>query len=159
MKFREPNAVAKGFKLAMVSAMMVASMSTAQAQISEADIQQFANALSQAANQKNVGRIAQLVDNNVLISLSRNGKTTTLNKDSYLRLLQDNWSKTSNYHYQINISNVIIAGNQAKADIQTIETLTENGKPERLITSSRATFSAPDSGAMLLRAVSQLTIE
>lgn len=159
MKFRETNAVAKGFKLAMVSAIMVASMSTAQAQISEADIQQFANALSQAANQKNVGRIAQLVDNNVLISLSRNGKTTTLNKDSYLRLLQDNWSKTSNYHYQINISNVIIAGNQAKADIQTIETLTENGKPERLITSSRATFSAPDSGAMLLRAVSQLTIE
>lgn len=143
----------------LLGATMILNMASANAQISEADIQQFATALSQAANQKNVGRIANLVDDNVLISLSRNGKTTTLNKDSYLRLLQDNWSKTSNYHYQINITNVIIAGNQAKADVQTIETLTENGKPQRLITSSRATFSAPNSGAMLLRAVSQLTIE
>lgn len=147
------------FLKGLLGATMMLGMATANAQISEADIQQFAQSLSQAANQKNVGKIAQLVDDGVLISLSRNGKTTTLNKDSYLRLLQDNWSRTSNYHYNITITNVIIAGNQAKADVQTVETLTENGKPERLITSSRATFSAPDSGAMLLRAVSQLTIE
>lgn len=132
---------------------------SAHADITEANVQQFASQLSQAANQKNVNRIAQLVDDDVLISLSRNGKSTTLNKSSYLRLLQTNWSNSSNYHYDISINNVVIAGNQAKADIQTVETLIKNGKPERLVTTSRATFGVTNANAMLLRAVSQLTIE
>lgn len=156
------NKFYKNFKLlAMVTPLVLGLLmgNTARADITDAQIQQFAQALSQAANQKNIGQISQLVDDKVLISLSRNRRTTTLNKDSYLKLLQDNWAKTSNYHYQISISNVLIAGNQAKADIQTTETMTENGRPERLITTSRATFIAPASGVMLLRAVSQLTIE
>lgn len=129
------------------------------AQITETQVQQFAQAISQAANQKSVDKLAQLVDDNALISLSRKGKTTTLNKNNYLELLQNNWSKTNNYHYAININNVVISGDQAKADVKTVEALMENGKPIRLITNSRVTFSASHSGAILVRAVSQLTIE
>lgn len=145
--------------LSMIFCVSILVASPAYADITEASVQRFANQLSQAANQKNVNRIAQMVDDDVLISLSRNGKSTTLNKASYLRLLQTNWSKTSNYHYDIVVNNVVISGNQAKADIQTVETLTENGKPERLVTSSRATFGSTNSDVILLRAVSQLTID
>lgn len=155
-KIITPKALANLTGALCVSALLA---TPAYADITEATVQQFANQLSQAANQKNVNRIAQLVDDSVLISLSRNGKSTTLNKANYLKLLQTNWSKASNYHYEISINNVVISGNQAKADIQTVETLTENGRPERLVTSSRATFSSPNSDVVLLRAVSQLTIE
>lgn len=154
-KFSKKSFIAVGGAL-LVSTFLA---TPANAEITEANVQQFASQLSQAANQKNVGRIAQLVDDGVLISLSRNGKSTTLDKASYLRLLQSNWSKSSNYHYDISINNVVIAGNQAKADIQTVETLINNGKPERLVTQSRATFGVANSNTMLLRAVSQLTIE
>lgn len=159
-----PNAVLKKSSTVLGSvgtAMLFSTLliSPAHADITEANVQQFASQLSQAANQKNVNRVAQLVDDNVLISLSRNGKSTTLNKASYLRLLQNNWASATNYHYEISINNVVISGNQAKADVQTIETLIKNGRPERLVTTSRATFNASNSDAMLLRAVSQLTIE
>lgn len=149
----------KSLSILATVALMIGAIQPANADITEAQIKQFAQKLSQAANQKNISQISRLVDDKVLISLSRNRRTTTLNKDSYLKLLQDNWAKTANYHYQISINNVLIAGDQAKADIQTIETMTENGRAERLITTSRATFAAPATGVMLLRAVSQLTIE
>lgn len=97
--------------LSMIFCVSTLVASPAYADITEASVQRFANQLSQAANQKNVNRIAQMVDDDVLISLSRNGKSTTLNKASYLRLLQTNWSKTSNYHYDIVVNNVVISGN------------------------------------------------
>lgn len=129
------------------------------ANISEQDIQTFAKNITQAANQRNINQIANLVDDNVLISLSRNGKTTTLNKDSYLNLLQNNWSDASQYQYIMTINDVVISGNQAKANIQTVENIIKQGKLAKLTTTSRVTFAMPSSGVVLVRAVSQLTIE
>ena len=94
-----------------------------------------------------------------LISLSRRGKTTSLDKSAYLKLLQDSWSKSTNYSYDISISNIVISGEQAKADVKTVETWVRDGQQRTMSTTSRATLKSDNNNAVLLRAVSQVTIE
>ena len=82
-----------------------------------------------------------------------------MDKTSYLSLLQNNWSKASQYRYDIAVTNVVMMGNQAKADVVTTEVLTENGVSMRLVTTSRTTFTETANGLVLSRAICQLTIE
>lgn len=143
----------------LVASLVLVSTSPAYADISEADVQNFASQMSAAANAKNAAKVSRLIDDDVLIAVTRKGKSGTLNKQSYLNLLQSNWSKTGAYSYSIRIDNIVISGDQARAQVQTVETLTENGKPTRLVTDSRATFNKGKSGVVLTRSISQLTIE
>lgn len=142
----------------LVATTLVASPAQA-ATMSEADLQNYAVTMTAAANAKSVSRVNRLIDDNALISVTRKGRVSTLNKTSYLNLLQLNWAKTHIYSYQMRLDNAVITGNQAKADIQTIEVLEERGQITRLITDSRATFVKTDNGVVLTRAFSQLTIE
>lgn len=129
------------------------------ANISEGDVEQFAQQMHQSANSKSIAQVSRLVSDDALISISRRGATSTLDKSSYLNLLQTNWAKATDYHYTIRINNVISTGNQAKADIVTTEVITENGKTLNMTTTSRATFSQTPRGLVLSRAISQLTIQ
>ena len=144
--------------VAMVAAVSFAATS-AQAAINEAAVQNYATQMKQAANSKNVSKVSNLVADEALISLSRRGRTTSLDKAAYLKLLQDSWSKSSNYSYDISISNVVITGEQAKADVKTVETWVKDGQQRTMSTTSRATLKSDDNNAVLLRAVSQVTIE
>lgn len=144
--------------LAMVAAVSFAATST-QAAINEAAVQNYATQMKQAANSKNVSKVSNLVADEALISLSRRGRTTSLDKAAYLKLLQDSWSKSSNYSYDISISNVVITGEQAKADVKTVETWVKDGQQRTMSTTSRATLKSDNNNAVLLRAVSQVTIE
>ena len=132
---------------------------TAQAAINEAAVQNYATQMKQAANSKNVSKVSSLVADEALISLSRRGKTTSLDKSAYLKLLQDSWSKSTNYSYDISISNIVISGEQAKADVKTVETWVRDGQQRTMSTTSRATLKSDNNNAVLLRAVSQVTIE
>lgn len=144
--------------VAMVAAVSFAATS-AQAAINEAAVQNYATQMKQAANSKNVSKVSNLVADEALISLSRRGRTTSLDKAAYLKLLQDSWSKSSNYSYDISISNVVITGEQAKADVKTVETWIKDGQQRTMSTTSRATLKSDNNNAVLLRAVSQVTIE
>lgn len=144
--------------VAMVAAVSFAATS-AQAAINEAAVQNYATQMKQAANSKNVSKVSNLVADEALISLSRRGRTTSLDKAAYLKLLQDSWSKSSNYGYDISISNVVITGEQAKADVKTVETWVKDGQQRTMSTTSRATLKSDNNNAVLLRAVSQVTIE
>lgn len=148
-------------RAALTTAALVAALSsqTAMADITEADLQTFARQMAAAANAKNTAQVSRLIDNDVLIAVTRKGKSGTLNKQSYLNLLQTNWAKTGAYSYSIRIDNVVTSGDQARANVQTIETLTEDGKPTKLVTDSRATFNKGATGVVLTRSISQLTIE
>ncbi|ELA08395.1 hypothetical protein MOMA_07536 [Moraxella macacae 0408225] len=131
----------------------------AAANISENDIKQFAQKMHQSANSKNIAQVSRLIGDDALISISRRGVTSTLDKSSYLNLLQTNWAKATDYRYTIHINNVISTGDQAKADIVTTEVISENGKTLNMTTTSRATFSQTTKGVVLSRAISQLTIQ
>lgn len=144
--------------VAMIAAVSFAATS-AQAAINEAAVQNYATQMKQAANSKNVSKVSSLVADEALISLSRRGKTTSLDKSAYLKLLQDSWSKSSNYSYDISISNIVISGEQAKADVKTVETWVKDGEQRTMSTTSRATLKSDNNNAVLLRAVSQVTIE
>lgn len=144
--------------VAMVAAVSFAATS-AQAAINEAAVQNYATQMKQAANSKNVSKVSNLVADEALISLSRRGRTTSLDKAAYLKLLQDSWSKSSNYSYDTSISNVVITGEQAKADVKTVETWVKDGQQRTMSTTSRATLKSDNNNAVLLRAVSQVTIE
>lgn len=155
-------AVAKKARAALLASVafgMLANSTMAQAQISENDLTQFVATMTVAANSKNINQIGRLVADDALISVSRKGKTSTLSKSSYLNLLQNNWSKSTAYHYSMNISNVVFMGNQVKADVVTNEVINEQGHNVRLVTTSRATFSEANNGVVLSRAISQLAIE
>lgn len=144
------------------SLLIVSTMGLAMpafANITDSDVQQFANQMSQSANTKNIAVVNRLVSDDALISISRRGKTSTLDKPSYLNLLQTNWAKATHYQYNIKINNVISTGTQAKADIITTEIISEDNKTLRLITTSRATFAKTDKGVVLTRAISDLVIE
>ncbi|WP_227429561.1 hypothetical protein [Psychrobacter sp. I-STPA6b] len=145
--------------VALAAPLTLATMMSASAAMDESQVYSYASAMKQAANSKNIAMVDKLVSDDALISMSRRGKTTSLNKNAYLKLLQDSWDQTSNYHYDISVSNIVTSGNQAKADVKTVESWVKNGQPTTLTTSSRATLVSTDNNAVLLRAVAQVTIE
>ncbi|PNK59948.1 hypothetical protein [Psychrobacter sp. FDAARGOS_221] len=145
--------------VAMATAVSLTATAAQAADLSEADVQNYAAKMKQAANSKNVSQVSNLVADEALISLSRRGKTTSLDKSAYLNLLQKSWTNSSNYTYDISISNVVISGSQAKADVKTVESWVKDGEKRTFTTSSRATLKAGNNNAVLLRAVSQVTID
>lgn len=122
-------------------------------------VQNYANSMKSAANSKNIGQVATLVSDDALISLSRKGKSTSLDKNAYLKLLQNSWNQTSNYRYDISIDNVVTTGSQAKANVKTVESWVKDGKNVSFVTTSRVTLTLSTGNAVLLRAVSQVTID
>lgn len=127
--------------------------------MNESLVNTFASALSAAANGQNIGQVSQLIDDGAVISLTRQGKTATLDKNAYLQLLQKSWAGAKDYRYAITISDVVISGNQARAQVLTTETWTKDGKKTVITTTSRATLVHSGANALLLRAVSQVTVE
>lgn len=144
----------------LVGAVVGLSLSNAaNADITQREIDNFGVAMMAAANAKSTTRVANLVADDALISVSRKGKSSTLNKSNYLNLLQNNWSKASNYGYDIQLNNVVISGSHAKADAITTEVIVENNITTRLVTTSRITFIESENSVLLSRAISQLVIE
>lgn len=149
----------KGASLTTVAA--IASMVAVNAQaatMSQSLVQNYASSMKAAANNKNISQVAALVSDDALISLSRKGKSTSLDKDAYLKLLQSSWNQTSNYRYDISIDNIVITGDQAKANVNTTESWVKDGQNVSFITTSRVTLTLSTGNAVLLRAVSQVTI-
>ncbi|TXD97720.1 hypothetical protein ES754_01695 [Psychrobacter frigidicola] len=134
------------------------AVSAQAATMNEGLVQNYAAAMKSAANSKNINQVAQLVSDDALISLSRKGKSTSLDKSAYLRLLQNSWNQTSNYRYDISIDNIVTTGSQAKANVNTIESWVKDGKEVSFVTTSRVTLTVSTGNAVLLRAVSQVTI-
>ncbi|WP_315042569.1 hypothetical protein ACGTJS_08650 [Faucicola mancuniensis] len=147
------------YQVASIFAISLSAMNISHAEITNSDIQRFASQMNQAANSKSISTVNRLVSDDALISISRRGRTSTLDKANYLNLLQTNWARATQYHYNIQINNMISTGKQAKADIITVETITEDKRTLKLITTSRATFSETPNGVVLTRAISNLTIE
>lgn len=135
------------------------AISAQAATMNEGLVQSYASAMKSAANSKNISQVSGLVSDDALISLSRKGKSTSLDKDAYLRLLQNSWNQTSNYRYDISVDNVVITGSQAKANVKTVESWIKDGKNVSFVTTSRVTLTLSTGNAVLLRAVSQVSID
>jgi len=143
---------------AIVAVASTISISAQAATMTEALVQNYASAMKSSANNQSINQVARLVSDDALISLSRKGKSTSLDKDAYLRLLQNSWNDTSNYRYDISVDNVVITGDQAKANVTTNESWIKNGQPVSFVTTSRVTLTVSTGNAVLLRAVSQVAI-
>lgn len=135
------------------------AISAQAATMSQSLVQSYASSMKTAANNKNISQVSRLVSDDALISLSRKGKSTSLDKDAYLKLLQNSWNQTSNYRYDITIDNVVITGDQAKANVNTTESWVKDGNNVSFVTTSRVTLTLSTGNAVLLRAVSQVTID
>lgn len=127
--------------------------------ITEGAVQGYATAMKTSANAQNIGQIAKLIDEEAVISITRQGKTSTLDKNAYLQLLQKSWAGATNYRYDITISDVVIADNQARAVVSTVESWEKDGQKISLTTSSKATLVQSGGSVILLRAVSQIAVE
>ena len=143
---------------AVVAIASTVSISAQAATMTEALVQNYASAMKSSANSRNVSQVARLVSDDALISLSRKGKSTSLDKDAYLKLLQNSWNDTSNYRYDISVDNIVITGEQAKANVTTSESWVKDGQTVSFVTTSRVTLALSTGNAVLLRAVSQITI-
>ncbi|GAF58956.1 LOW QUALITY PROTEIN: aspartate aminotransferase [Psychrobacter sp. JCM 18902] len=142
---------------AVVAVVSTVSISAQAAAMTEALVQNYIAAMKSSANSQNVNQVARLVSDDALISLSRKGKSTS-DKDAYLKLLQNSWNNTSNYRYDISVDNIVITGDQAKANVTTNESWVKDGKNVSFVTTSRVTLTLSTGNAVLLRAVSQVTI-
>lgn len=163
MKAKNPaQLLIKALKNASVMGAAVAAITVAApaqaAVMTESSVQNYASSMKAAANSKNIAQVAKLVSDDALISMSRKGKSTSLDKDAYLKLLQSSWNQTSNYQYDISIDNIVTTGSQAKANVNTVESWVKDGKKVSFVTSSRVTLTLSTGNAVLLRAVSQVTI-
>ncbi len=143
---------------AIVAVASTVSVSAQAADMTEALVQNYIAAMKASANSRDVNQVSRLVSDDALISLSRKGKSTSLDKDAYLRLLQSSWSDTSNYRYDISVDNIVITGSQAKANVTTSESWIKDGRNVSFVTNSRVTLTVATGNAVLLRAVSQVTI-
>jgi len=149
----------KGTSLAAIVAVAsTVSVSAQAATMTEALVQNYVAAMKSSANSQSINQVARLVSDDALISLSRKGKSTSLDKDAYLKLLQNSWNDTSNYNYDISVDNIVITGTQAKANVTTNESWVKNGQKVSFVTTSRVTLTLSTGNAVLLRAVSQVTI-
>ncbi|AAZ19124.1 hypothetical protein Psyc_1274 [Psychrobacter arcticus 273-4] len=144
--------------IAIAAAVSTMTVSAQAATMTEALVQNYAIAMKAAANNQNINQVARLVSDEALISLSRKGKSTSLDKEAYLKLLQNSWGNTSNYRYDINVDNIVISGGQAKANVTTYESWVKDGQKVSFVTTSRVTLALSTDDAILLRAVSQVTI-
>lgn len=151
--------LSKKLLIGLVALGSLAISNLANAEITERDVDNYGTAMMAAANAKSISRVASLVADDALISISRNGKTTTLNKSNYLNLLQNNWSKATKYGYNIQLDNVVMSGKNTKADAITTEVIVENNVTTRLVTTSRITLTERADSVLLSRAISQLIIE
>lgn len=132
----------------------------ATAQITPELISRYATAMQNAANNQNVGQIAQLLSDDVIISLNRQGQgSVTLDKAGYLAMLQNNWQQSQNYRYRMSIDNVIITGDTAKAHVISTETWQKNGQTNTLTTTAKATFGQSNNNTVLLRSVAQVALD
>lgn len=143
---------------AIVAAASTMTISAQAATMTEALVQNYATAMKSAANSQSLNQVARLVSDDALISMSRKGKSTSLDKDAYLKLLQNSWSNTSDYRYDINVDNIVITGEQAKANVTTNESWVKDGQKVSFVTTSRVTLTLSTGNAVLLRAVSQVAI-
>ena len=143
---------------AIVAAASTMTISAQAATMTEALVQNYATAMKSAAISQSLNQVARLVSDDALISMSRKGKSTSLDKDAYLKLLQNSWSNTSNYRYDINVDNIVITGEQAKANVTTNESWVKDGQKVSFVTTSRVTLTLSTGNAVLLRAVSQVAI-
>lgn len=154
------KSLAQSMSLGLITALGASVFISAPAHaLSESSVQSYASAMTQAANSQNIGQISQLIADEAIISVTRAGKTANLDKHGYLQLLQKNWAKSKNYRYDIRISDVLVTGNQARAQFIATETWTEDGKSVKIVTTSRATLSQSGANAVLLRSVSQVSID
>lgn len=142
----------------VVAAVSTISVTAQAATMTEDLVQNYISAMKSSANSRNINQVSRLVSDDALISLSRKGKSTSLDKDAYLKLLQSSWNDTSNYNYDISVDNIVITGTQAKANVTTNESWTKNGQRVNFVTTSRVTLTLATGNAVLLRAVSQVTI-
>ena len=143
---------------AIVATAITMSISAQAATMTEALVQNYAAAMKTSANSQNINQVARLVSDDALISMSRKGKSTSLDKEAYLKLLQSSWNNTSNYRYDISVDNVVISGGQAKANVTTNESWVKDGQKVSFVTTSRVTLTLSTGNAVLLRAVSQVAI-
>lgn len=143
---------------AVVAVASTVSVTAQAATMTEDLVQSYVAAMKSSANNKSVNQVARLVSDDALISLSRKGKSTSLDKEAYLKLLQNSWNDTSNYRYDISVDNVVITGNQAKANVTTNESWVKDGRNVSFVTTSRVTLTLATGNAVLLRAVSQVAI-
>lgn len=151
--------ISKGARLGLfIGAIGAQSLITPAFAMSQSDISSYAAAMRSAANNQNIAQISKLISDDAIIALSRNNKTTSLDKEGYLQLLQKNWAKASDYQYNIEISDVVISGSQARAQVHTTESWSENGKRITIKTSAKATLSQNGKDAVLLRSVAQVTV-
>lgn len=143
---------------AVVAVASTVSISAQAATMTEALVQNYISAMKSSANSQSVTQVSRLVSDDALISLSRKGKSTSLDKDAYLKLLQNSWDDTSNYRYDISVDNIVITGDKAKANVTTNESWVKDGRTVSFVTTSRVTLALSTGNAVLLRAVSQITI-
>jgi hypothetical protein len=143
---------------AIVAVASTISINAQAATMTEDLVQNYAAAMKASANSQSINQVSSLVSDDALISLSRRGKSTSLDKDAYLKLLQSSWNDTSNYRYDISVDNVVITGSQAKANVTTNESWVKNGQQVSFVTTSRVTLTLSTGNAVLLRAVSQVAI-
>ncbi|WP_352337859.1 hypothetical protein [Psychrobacter sp. 16-MNA-CIBAN-0192] len=148
--------------VSMSSVVAIASTAAVNANaavMTESLVNSYAAAMKSAANSQNVNRVAQLVSDDALISMSRKGKSTSLDKEAYLKLIQRSWNQATDYKYDIKVDNIVITGTQAKANVVTMESWVKEGRNASFITNSRVTLTLSTGNAILLRAVSQVTID
>lgn len=150
----------KRYKLAQALALGTLVSTSAHAQMSEQLVRSYAQTMQNAANSQNIGQIARLLADDVVISLTRPGKgSATLDKSSYLDLLQKNWSESRNYRYNARINDIVVTGDTARAQMVTTESFVRDGQNVTMTTTSRATFGVGNGNAVLLRSVSQVTVD
>ena len=143
---------------AIVAVASTISINAQAATMTEDLVQNYAAAMKASANSQSINQVSRLVSDDALISLSRKGKSTSLDKDAYLKLLQNSWNDTSNYRYDISVDNVVITGSQAKANVTTNESWVKNGQQVSFVTTSRVTLTLSTGNAVLLRDVTQVAI-
>lgn len=124
----------------------------------QSQIAEYTQKMQQAANAQNIGQIARLIDDDAAITLSRGAMSVSLDKTSYLKLLQKNWTKASDYSFSMSAEQITTADNRTRVQFLIQERWKNDGKDVQMTTDARATLEHNGKYLVLTRLVSDVSV-
>lgn len=121
-------------------------------------VNHYGEKMREAATSQNIHKMSQLLSDDMLVSMTKGNKTTTLNKRAYLDLIATSWAGASGYRYQLELNDVVTTPEGAKANLHSIETWHKDGQNTTFENKARITLIEEGGQIKMTRAISTISV-
>jgi len=140
-------------------ALLIPSVACQAAELTESTVSRMIALIDSAALRKDVNTLAQLVSDDVDISVESSDRVTHMGKAQYFDSLQKSWSQTKNTTYSRNNIRITLEGpNKASFSSDVLESFTLNGDFYSGKTAEESVVEVRNGHALVTKIVAHVTL-